>query len=185
MGGFEFSVLQRNLKELARKAMEMCFLVLKESNKSRFDSYRRRNSVLIISHIAFRDCRVHIFSDNLSRNSCILKRISKHTGEKGPVGFNLEGFDKAVLNLTTGLALAAHWGERKQSVPDAARMLSFLVAKFLHENSYEREGKYVEVVAGGHEAADGRGLIQLECCKRNYAMLNIILDEWLLWHVEI
>ena len=29
------------------------------------------NSVLIISHITFRDCRVHIFSDNLSRNNCI------------------------------------------------------------------------------------------------------------------
>ena len=71
VGGFEFSVLQRNLKELARKAMEMCFLVLKESNKSRFDSYRRQDSVLIISHIAFRDCRVHTFSENLSRNSCI------------------------------------------------------------------------------------------------------------------
>ena len=30
-----------------------------------------RNSVLIISHITFRDCRVHIFSDNLSRNNCV------------------------------------------------------------------------------------------------------------------
>ena len=70
-GGFEFSVFQRNLKELARKTMEMCFRVLKESNKSRFDSYSRQeqfNSVLIISHITFGDCRVHIFSDNLSRN---------------------------------------------------------------------------------------------------------------------
>ena len=38
VGGFEFSVLQRNLKELARKALEMCFLVLKESNKSKFGS---------------------------------------------------------------------------------------------------------------------------------------------------
>lgn len=108
----------------------------------------------------------------------ILKRISKHTGEKG-----LVGFDKAVLDPTTGLAIAAHWGERKQSVPETARMLSFVVAKFLRENSYER-GKYVEVIAGGHEA-DGRGLTQLERCKRNYAMLNMILDEWLLWHVEI
>ena len=27
-------------------------------------------SVLIISHITFQDCRVHCFSDNLSRNSC-------------------------------------------------------------------------------------------------------------------
>ena len=70
VGGFEFSVLQRNLKELARKAMEVCFRMLKEGNKSSFDSYSVRNSVLIISHITFRDCRVHIFSDNLSRNSC-------------------------------------------------------------------------------------------------------------------
>ena len=31
-----------------------------------------RNSVLIISHITFRDCRARIFSDNLSQNSCIL-----------------------------------------------------------------------------------------------------------------
>ena len=51
--------------------MDICLRVLKESNKSRFDSYRVRNSVLIISHITFLDCRVHIFSDNLSRNSCM------------------------------------------------------------------------------------------------------------------
>ena len=38
VGGFKFTVLQRNLKELARKAVEMCLRVLKESNKSRFDS---------------------------------------------------------------------------------------------------------------------------------------------------
>ena len=48
------------------------FASTKESNKSRFDSYSVRNSdcVLIISHITFWDFRVHIFSDNLSRNSC-------------------------------------------------------------------------------------------------------------------
>ena len=51
--------------------MDICLQVLKESNKSRFDSYRVRNSVLIISHITFLDCRVHIFADNLSRNSCM------------------------------------------------------------------------------------------------------------------
>ena len=43
------------------------FRVLKESNKSRFDSYNVRKSVLIISHITFGDCRVH----SLSRNSYI------------------------------------------------------------------------------------------------------------------
>ena len=45
----------------AREAMDLCLRVLKESNKSRFDSYKVRNKVLIISHITFRDCRVHIF----------------------------------------------------------------------------------------------------------------------------
>ena len=34
-------------------------------SKCRFDSYSVRNSVLIISHITFWDCRVHIFSGNL------------------------------------------------------------------------------------------------------------------------
>ena len=51
--------------------MDMCLRVLKESNKSRLDSYSVRNSVLNISHITFRDCPVHILSNNLSRNSCI------------------------------------------------------------------------------------------------------------------
>ena len=51
--------------------MEMWLRVLKESNKSRSDSYSRQVTVLIISHITFRDCHVHIFCDNLSRNSCM------------------------------------------------------------------------------------------------------------------
>ena len=49
--------------------------VLKENIKSRFDSYSVRNSVLIISHITFRDCRVHSFFDNLSRNNCIQRNL--------------------------------------------------------------------------------------------------------------
>ena len=63
---------------MAREAMDVCLRVLKESNKSRFDSYSVRKSVLIISHITFRDCRVHSFSDNLSRNSCI-QNLENHT----------------------------------------------------------------------------------------------------------
>ena len=51
VGGFEFSVFQRNLKELARKAMEMCSWMLKESNKSRFDSYSRQEQC--IDHILY------------------------------------------------------------------------------------------------------------------------------------
>ena len=56
--------------------MDICLRLLKESSKGRFESYSVRNRVLIISHITFRDCHVHIFSDNLSRNSCIHNRQS-------------------------------------------------------------------------------------------------------------
>ena len=74
---FSVCVFQRNLKEWQERpsaeAVDICLRVLKESSKSRFDSYSVRNSVLIISHITFRDCRVHMLSDNLSRNSCIFK----------------------------------------------------------------------------------------------------------------
>ena len=45
---------------MAREAMNVCLRVLKKSNKSRFDSYSVRNSVLIISHITFWDCLVHV-----------------------------------------------------------------------------------------------------------------------------
>ena len=55
VGGFEFSVFQRNLKELARKAMEMCLRVLKESNKSRFDSYSRQEQCIDYIPFTFRD----------------------------------------------------------------------------------------------------------------------------------
>ena len=62
---------------MAQEAVDVCLRVLKESNKRNFDSYSVRNSVLIISHITFRDCRVHIFADNLSQNSCMVVTTSR------------------------------------------------------------------------------------------------------------
>jgi len=47
---------------MGREVMDVFLRVLKESNKSRFDSYQVRNSVLIISHITFRDYHMHIFA---------------------------------------------------------------------------------------------------------------------------
>ena len=79
-GWFLVHCFSKKLGRRAGEAMDICLPVLKESSKSRFDSYSVRNSiyqysirnsVLNKSHITFRDCRVHIFSDNLSRNSCI------------------------------------------------------------------------------------------------------------------
>ena len=51
VGGFQFTVLQKNLKKLVRKAMEMCLRVLKKSNKSRFDSYSGQEKC--IDHIPY------------------------------------------------------------------------------------------------------------------------------------
>ena len=68
VGGFKFTVLQRNLKELARKAMEMCLRVLKESNKSRFDSYSRQEQY--IDHIPYYLSgllRAHFFQQPFSK----------------------------------------------------------------------------------------------------------------------
>ena len=67
VGGFKFSVLQRNLKELARKAMEMCFRVQKESSKSRFDSCSRQEQC--IDHTPY--CLAGLSRAHFSRNSCI------------------------------------------------------------------------------------------------------------------
>lgn len=112
----------------------------------------------------------------------ILKRIWKHTREGGPDFLDVTSFDAAMMDPHTGLTHAALVGERKQSVPDAEKMLSYLVAKFLREHGYEIEAYYVETVAGWHEAADGRGLTELERCRKNYSMLNMVLDEWMPWH---
>ena len=51
VGCFEFAVFQRNLKELSRKAMDVRLRVLKECNKSRFDSYSRQEQC--IDHILY------------------------------------------------------------------------------------------------------------------------------------
>ena len=70
---------------MAREAMDTCFRVLKKSNKSsRCESYSVRNSELIVSRITFRDCRVHIFPDNLSRNSCM---------SQSPSGFDVSSIN--------------------------------------------------------------------------------------------
>ena len=69
------SRFSKETERMTREAMDICLRGLKESNKSRFDSRSVRNSVLIISHITFRDCLLHIFSDNLSRNSSVLQLV--------------------------------------------------------------------------------------------------------------
>ena len=77
-GWFWVHCSSKEFERMAREAIEVCWRMLKESSNRRFDS------VLIISHITFRDCRVHIFSNNLSRNSCILSRTDNSSVVKAP-----------------------------------------------------------------------------------------------------
>ena len=67
-GGFEFTVLLRNLKELAGKAMKMCLQLLTESNKSRIDSYSCQEQY--IDHIPYYLSglsRAHLFRQPFSK----------------------------------------------------------------------------------------------------------------------
>ena len=71
-GRFWVLLSSKKFERMAQETMDLCFQMLKESTNRRFNRYSVRNSVLIKSHITFRDCRLHIFSDNLSWSSCIL-----------------------------------------------------------------------------------------------------------------
>ena len=68
VGGFEFFFFQRNLKELAQKAMEMCLRVLKENDKSRFDSYSRQEQCIdhILCYLSGLS-RAHFFQQPFSK----------------------------------------------------------------------------------------------------------------------
>ena len=57
------SLFFKEISNNGKRGHGRMFARAKGNNKSRFDSY----SV----NITFRDCRVHSFCDNLSRNSCI------------------------------------------------------------------------------------------------------------------
>ena len=99
VGGFELTVDQRNLKEWHERPQTVCLRVLKVGNKSRFDSYSVRNSLLIIPHITFRDCRVHIFLTTfLEIAVCVQLVILTLTL---PIDINLRTRSALVLELET------------------------------------------------------------------------------------
>ena len=64
VGGFEGTVLQRNLKEWYRKPQTYVYEYSRKATKVGLTASVVSNSVLIISHISFQDCRMHISCDN-------------------------------------------------------------------------------------------------------------------------
>ena len=75
-------------------------------------------------------------------------------------------------------------GSRKQSVPDAERVPSFHMTRFMTRQGYVTEAEYLQHIAEWHEASDGRGITQLARCWANHKILNYILDDWMPWHKE-
>ena len=71
VGDFKCTVFQRNLKESYGRPLIYVCECWRKVTKAVSTATVVRNSVLIISHITFRDCRVHFILDKLSRNSCI------------------------------------------------------------------------------------------------------------------
>ena len=96
-----------------------------------------------------------------SDHNHLLKRCAKHTRDGGYNALSHERFDEAMLDPSTGLTHAALIGVRKQSVPDAEKLLAFQVAKLFREKNYHVEAEYVETIAQWHEVFDGRGLSKL------------------------
>ena len=70
VGGFEFTLRQRNLKEWHARRWTYACECWRKATKVGLKPTVSGYTVLIISHITFRDCGVHTFSDNLSRDSC-------------------------------------------------------------------------------------------------------------------
>ena len=66
---------------MVREATDICLQVLKEATKVGSTATVVKYGVMIISHITFRDCRVHFFGVNLSPNSCIKKLTRPHYPE--------------------------------------------------------------------------------------------------------
>ena len=141
----------KKFETMAGEAMDICLRVLKESNKNRFDSYSTTNSVLIISFITFQDCRVHIFSDNLSWNSCIRK------GSNFTSWTILKGREICHLGLLKGpIGLIDEWYDfeksRKRSVFEiACSQTLYFLCKVRRERviKYKPQGSYWPPLQGG------------------------------------
>ena len=71
VGDFKCTVFQGNLKESYGRPLIYVCECWRKVTKVGSTATVVRNSVLIVSHITFRDCRVHFILDKLSRNSCI------------------------------------------------------------------------------------------------------------------
>ena len=96
----------------------------------------------------------------------------------------LEQYVEVIKSSNSGLTYPALVGSRKQSVEDAERMFSPSLLKFMENKGYQCEADYIHAVLGWREACDTRGISQLQRCKKNYKMLNFLLEELMPWATD-
>ena len=80
----------------------------------------------------------------------VLKRIAGCLRMGQFPNVDLTAFVEAMHSPDTGLTYTALTGKRKQSVPDAEKLLSSAVAKWCKENGFPEEGRVAEVIANWH-----------------------------------
>ncbi|XP_072037947.1 uncharacterized protein [Amphiura filiformis] len=112
----------------------------------------------------------------------LVKRIASHTRDGQFPVIDTRRFKEAHESDLTDLTETALKGVRKQSVPDAEKLLSFAVADFMDRNGYTAEAEYVGTIAAWHEASDGRGINQEQRSKANQAMKTYIMKQWMPWY---
>ena len=82
VGGFEFPVVPKNLKEWQEMPWTyVCECLWKATKVGYSTTTVVRKSVLIISHITFRDCRVHVFPTTFLEIAAYLSHKYWRTGE--------------------------------------------------------------------------------------------------------
>lgn len=92
---------------------------------------------------------------------------------------------EALQDPASGLSKPVLTGSRKQSVVDAERLFSPELAEFMSSKGYLYEAEYIKCIWNWRRACDHRGLSELERCRYNYHLLNLILDELMPWHKSI
>ena len=108
-----------------------------------------------------------------------------HTRHGGPNQLSLECYVEALSNPDSNLTYPALTGVRSQSVVDAERMFSPELVAFMRRKGYDYEANFIETVCNWRRSCDERGLSELQRCRCNYEMLNLILFELMRWYTSV
>ena len=54
----------------------------------------------------------------------------------------------------------------------------------MEKKGYEYEGRFISRIRNWRRACDERGLTELQRCKFNYELIEMILEELMLWYKE-